>query len=117
MPAKLSHQSKYKNNIKLYNYLESLEIKPNDWLVIVYFYTALHIVESILADYHKDSGNHIQRNKSVKSMACFREVRNAYMALYFESRAARYDCVEINNQKVTNAKNNLERIITELLNK
>jgi len=60
-----------------------------DWAVTVAFYTAVHLVEARLAQYHTHSTNHAQRDNEIRRR--FRPIWHNYNRLQNNSRGARYD--------------------------
>ncbi len=63
-----------------------------DWMVVVVFYTALHAVETLLAnDRITVIAGHTARNQTLKSVNRYKQVWTHYRPLYDAARTARYD--------------------------
>ncbi|MFC7230691.1 hypothetical protein ACFQMM_03480 [Saliphagus sp. GCM10025308] len=110
------HKSKAEENEFIAGELnESVEIDDiNEWVVTVYFYSALHHVERKLAQQNIDSGNHVERNRNIKDHISSRSLYLNYKELKDWSEQARYDCWEADDDHVTWCKDNLEIIKSEL---
>ena len=59
-----------------------------DWIVTAAFYKAVHLVEGLLVRKGCPTGNHYQRNETLKRR--FPGVWRGYRPLYNQSRVARY---------------------------
>jgi hypothetical protein len=114
MPTCDLHQLNYINNLEVAENMRDFERIPNDWIIILYFYSAVHLVEKILSDQGVHSTTHVDRFKNVKTH--LRPVLPQYQALYNESIEARYNCTPMTSGKVVNAKKNLEEITEKLTN-
>lgn len=63
-----------------------------DWVVTIAFYTALHLVTSVITSTGRRSPtSHHERNRIVASDRRFQNIQTSYLLLYQEARAARYD--------------------------
>lgn len=112
MPDCKQHQDKYTSNFEVATALATLDKAPNDWIVTLYFYTALHLVEKKLADQEIHSETHTIRFRNIRQH--LRQIYVEYQALYNESLEARYNCTEMTPGKVVNAKRNLDLITKKL---
>lgn len=108
MGTSLQHRTQFESNINFSESIKGLKPMPNDWLITVYFYSALHLIEEELINRGFASRDHQSRNRNVRTY--LRAVARPYAALYTESRVARYECTLITQDKVDNAKRNLDRI-------
>jgi len=108
MPSEAEHEDQYVSNLKTIDLLSTSENPPYDWIVTIYFYAAVHLIEKKYAQYGKHNGNHLERNDCVKTF--FKKIQVYYESLYIDSQSARYDCVEMTPGKVALAKNHLEQI-------
>ena len=112
MPTLEEHQLNHSTNLEVVDGLLGFDNPPNDWIVTIYFYSALHLVEKTLSEQGLHSRGHRERFDNVKSH--LDQISRSYQSLYNESRQARYDCVEITSGKVAKAKRNLDAISTKL---
>lgn len=103
MPSVTAHQEQYEENKTVLEQLDMIPIS-NKWKVTVSFYAALHLVEKQLAEYNQHFKEHKTRNKFIESQKMFEPIREAYDALYIESKRARYTCLKIHDKNVTDAK-------------
>jgi hypothetical protein len=62
-----------------------------EWIVVVWFYIALHYVDAVLAEngYRRIEG-HSNRLATLANVTATREVRADFLQLYEESKEARY---------------------------
>ncbi|HEY6348896.1 MAG TPA: hypothetical protein VI636_05740 [Candidatus Angelobacter sp.] len=88
MPSRDEHLAQAAKNRKLAETLAKTEFL--DWAVTVYFYVAIHIVESYLAIHGYHSSNHDQRRDYMNKIPQLRTVIKEYLALERVSRQARY---------------------------
>lgn len=78
--------------------------QPNDWVVTVSFYSALHIVEKNLISKGKKTIKHEDRNRMViKDQEFGIDVADAYRALYNESKSSGYDCIPFSKKRADDA--------------
>lgn len=86
---------------------------PNNWIVTLYFYSALHLVEeNRWRRFKEDSENHSDRKRYVKRK--LRCISDNYLSLYNDSVAARYDCVDMTDEKVQSVKTEYSNLVAEL---
>lgn len=98
MPTIQEHKNKYtKNKELLNNELNIASCSNYDWIVIVVFYSALHLVEGELAKSNLHTDRHIERNGMVNMYHAFIKIRAAYKFLYDRSIVARYHATSCNN--------------------
>lgn len=112
MPTFEDHNLNYSTNLAVADGMLKSSNPPNDWIITIYFYAALHLIEKTLSNHGLHSGNHKERFSNVRShLGC---IAIPYQSLYNESKQARYDCVEMTSGKVERAKRNLDKIAEEL---
>lgn len=92
MPSKAEHLQKYKINK---NILETVLDPKNkehyDWIVIVCFYTALHIIEARFAQKSINNATHKEREDRMRDNPDFgRKIAEKYKQLSSYSKVARY---------------------------
>jgi len=104
MPSADEHYKKYLHNKKLRSAdVFSKGIMFADWVIVIMFYEAVHLIERELAKqplqpFH--SKDHAVRMGWVTRTASLNKISKAYAALYMQSRRARYDCVNFTDQDV-----------------
>lgn len=117
MPEKADHMRKYEENKKLLDTKLSIESKEfYNWIVIVSFYAAMHLVEARLAEDGFHSSDHTTRGNNVERFNYLKPIRAEYKTLYDRSRVARYDAAFMNEGKTKLALQCLEKIKQELHN-
>jgi hypothetical protein len=84
MPKPNQHQVKADSNRAFLNTL----LGPPDWMAIIAFYTAVHLVEKLRAHRGEHSISHEDRSASVRKN--FRAIQNEYHELFNNSLVARY---------------------------
>jgi hypothetical protein len=109
MPTIEEHKAQYDSNIKVIAAVSGLEPVPKDWLVTMYFYSALHLVEAKLAKMEIPTDVHRDRNFKVKKH--LKPISRFYLDLFYASQASRYNCIEMTQEHVDTAKGNLDQII------
>lgn len=97
------HDNQIRHNLRVIDLIRHTDNPPNDWIVTVYFYAAVHLIERSLSVQNVHSSSHEQRNETVRSVL-FRDIEKQYESLYIESRHARYSCKQIKKSKVDQAK-------------
>ena len=85
MATEQKHREKAESNKK---FREQIPEEFPDWLAIVAFYEAVHIVETLLARYGIHSKSHTSRNEEIKKR--FPIIWEHYLPLYNVSRLVRY---------------------------
>lgn len=117
MPDEISHHRQAKHNECLLAE-DILSAKPTiypDWTITIAFYCALHLIDAELAKHHKIhsfDGGHVQRRRLVNDhfMGKSRRAIVHYNSLLSASIRARYDCVHLDEQAVSNALRHLHEI-------
>ncbi len=89
------HQLRFENTEKLVNEDVMVIEKTEhcDWLVVIMFYGAVHLVEREFASRKKPfhSENHPQRNKEARALKCGSRVQGDLILLHDASLDARYE--------------------------
>ena len=88
MPARDEHLSQARSNEFVALFL--LQHQYPDWAVTVFFYAALHYVESVLAESNLHSENHPVRDSSIARSVKLRAIYGEYRYLKTLSTDARY---------------------------
>lgn len=112
MPSSDQHETQFKSNIETLHYLSNATSPSYDWMITIYFYAAMHLIEKKLAEYNKHSENHGERNLSVRTL--FRKIKVSYDTLYIESQNARYNCIDMTEGKLRIAETHFKIIEKEL---
>ncbi len=103
MPTTTEHRNRASQNLR---FAESFDLATTpylDWVVTVYFYAALHLVDALL--WEKDNinpGNHEQRSNLVRTKWYLRGIRDEYRELKDRSVNARYDLLTFTKIKIDN---------------
>ncbi|MCH7596907.1 MAG: hypothetical protein IID35_10145 [Planctomycetes bacterium] len=95
MATEDAHLKKAKTNQA---FLETIPDEFSDWLAIVAFYTAVHLVEAIFARQGVPSHNHPQRNRRLKRR--YPEIWRNFRPLYNASTLLRYTDLQIDAKKI-----------------
>lgn len=96
MPNQKDHRSRAAHNHK---FLETIPDEFADWLAIVAFYEAVHLVEMVFATLKRSHNRtHGERNKRLKRE--YPHIWRAFYPLWNYSKLARYECTSINVQHV-----------------
>jgi hypothetical protein len=86
MPKPSQHQEKADHNRAFLNAIVSSG--PADWIAVVAFYTAVHLVEKLRAYRGEHSKDHEERGQAVRKN--FRPIHTPYHELFNHSLIARY---------------------------
>lgn len=98
VPTLDEHKNKYKQNKELLdNELNIATCSNYDWIVIVVFYSALHLVEGELAKQNLHTYKHDSRMGMVNKYSSFVNIRATYKYLYDRSIVARYHAANSSN--------------------
>lgn len=115
MPTLKEHKNKYDINKNLLdNELKIGDCTCYDWITVVAFYSAMHLIEGELAKSNIHNGDHTCRKRTVERFSNFRSIRNQYKVLYDRSRVARYGPAVIDKAKAENALECLKEIEKEI---
>jgi hypothetical protein len=90
MPSKHIHIQLAHHNDEVLEYLLKGTVGFHDWVVIVAFYKAVHLVEALFAIDGIDSSDHNSREKRLKRRKTCKPFYKDYRALREASMVARY---------------------------
>lgn len=110
MANKQIHLAKYKKNKALANSELISKEENNDWKVTMIYYTALHIVDSYLANSNTHPKSHEVRKKVMACNKYLENIIDTYNLLEAKSRKSRYDCLIIKSKDVKKSLDLLNRI-------
>jgi len=100
MPTTNEHISKAIHNSLFSNHLKSSTNEYSDWVVTVYFYTALHLIDAYLATLGKHPPSHHSRDTHIQRVSGLREIYPDYRDLEDLSRDARYTTRVVDQQDI-----------------
>nr|DAX98292.1 MAG TPA: HEPN domain [Caudoviricetes sp.] len=117
MPKQTAHIRKYSHN-KEFSENEYLKDSANiDWAIIATFYSALHLIEGLVAKHnlhfssHKMRAQYVSRDKRLRELG----IPAKYNTLYNQSIRARYDCVAMDKKDLSDVVCALNYIEDKLL--
>ena len=108
MPSRDEHLAQAAKNRKLAETLAKTEFL--DWAVTIYFYVAVHVIESYLAIHGYHSTDHDERRDCINRIPQLRTVIKEYLALERVSRQARYYAQPITPEHLRIAQENLTKV-------
>ena len=116
VPTLDEHKNKYKQNKELLNNELNITTCSNyDWIVIVVFYSALHLVEGELARQGLHTYKHDNRMGLVNKYNSFVKIRAIYKYLYDRSIVARYHATNSTNAVAKKCLKHLSDIEKEIV--
>lgn len=111
MPDIATHQQQAAHNQQVIAYLQQAGDTYLNWVVTVMFYTALHLVDQVLA---QNTGlhprNHRQRHAAIGRQLGLAPVYRDYRELEHQSRRSRYEGARFTAQDVQQLAGRLNRI-------
>jgi len=113
MPKKADHDNQYKSNKALLKTptFDLMSTRHFDWVITITFYCAVHLIEMELASCKNyDSVDHRDRKLQILATKSLKPISSIYLALYIESRRARYECGIITKDDAEKALRTLEKI-------
>ena len=108
------HQKRYENTEKLINeeIFEVNKTEHRDWLSVIMFYGAVHIIEKQLAlrqtPYH--STGHDDRNKETRKLKVGHKLVSNYLLLYNAGLDARYYNIYLTLEEINDLRNSYNTI-------
>ncbi len=105
MPDPKQHQAKADHNracLELFS-----DDRFCDWMAVVAFYTAVHLVEKLRAYNGQHSIDHTDRNKAVRNQ--YRQIHTGFHELYNWAYIARYSTL----QKFTMASEEVRKVLID----
>ncbi len=111
MPDIVTHQQQVGHNRQVSTYLQLAGDTFLDWVVTVMFYTALHLIDQVLAH---NAGlhprNHRQRHAAMSQQPALAPVYRDYRELEHQSWRSRYEGARFTAQEVQQLASRLNRI-------
>jgi len=89
MPSLIEHETQYRHNLEFVQTFYP-GTKYLDWVITLYFYAAVHLIEMLYASLGAHHKGHGARNQHIATD--HPTIAVEYMQLYLESRRVRYDC-------------------------
>jgi hypothetical protein len=93
VPDKQAHWNRAQHNQEFVASLDLERTLYRDWILVAYFYKALHLVDCFFAARHRHFDNHGERITGVRRSPHLTAVYSDFMYLYDRSRDVRYTCV------------------------
>jgi len=91
MPSESVHRFQAEHNKQFLDWLDLDVTKYLDWAVTVIFYTALHLVEWLLATKGLHSDSHASRHRAMSRVSELKLIYRYYRELENQSRRSRYE--------------------------
>lgn len=89
--------------------------KPNNWIVICEFYTAVHYVDAVLSRSSLHPKNHTERFKRIRHRNAFSSTaKKLYETLYDLSIQSRYHCTQMYQGQVNSSRTARKKLESEL---
>lgn len=115
MPSVDDHRKQFNSNKISISNVQTLEKPPNDWLVTMAFYAAIHLVESIIVTkMGKFTENHNDRKLAISRISELKSIRSDYLTLESYSHKSRYLCKTFSDKDVSKVLGVLKKIEDEL---
>jgi hypothetical protein len=108
LPSRDEHLAQASKNQKLADTLAKTEF--TDWAVTLYFYTAIHLVESYLSIHGYHCDYHAERKKRMSAIPQLRKIFPEYETLRVLSRQARYHAQPISPDDLKRAQEKLAAV-------
>lgn len=119
MPSSEKHLQQYRKNRETLASLQGIVPPPNDWIVTVAFYSAVHLMEKVLVDkLGRSSKSHANRNDLIASIDILkrnRTIRSNYTALEMNAWRSRYECVTFTDSETSVLIGFLDQLEQELI--
>lgn len=112
MPTREQHLKQAARNEKLAKVLVHTDYR--EWTVTVLFYAAVHYIEAFLAVQSIHCVDHAARSDKVRTIPQMREIGKQYEALRTISRQARYQAIQICDEDVNRAEQNLAAVRSQI---
>lgn len=111
MPDLLAHQQQAEHNRAALAHLSRPGDDYLDWVATVLFYTALHIIDQVLAHRARlHPASHRERRLAIQRDSALRPVFFDFAELEHQSRRARYECVPFNSAEIAALQSRLDQI-------
>jgi len=100
MPSESVHRRQAEHNKQFLDWLDLDVTKYLDWTVTAIFYTALHLVEWLLATKGLHSDSHANRHQAMSRVSELKRIYPDYRELENQSRRSRYEGAEFTREFV-----------------
>lgn len=89
MPSRSKHENKVQSNQRFLDAIAPTVETAADWVAVVAFYTAVHLVETLRALDNEHSRDHFERLEYVQKN--HRDIHHPFRSLFDVSKLARYE--------------------------
>jgi len=101
MAAPAQHIERAKRNQQFAEHLDLGTTEFRDWIVVGYFYSALHWIDAYLVSINRPPGdNHGSRNTLTNTERELTPISRPYRLLYSYSRNVRYDLIDFSADRI-----------------
>ncbi|MNW48875.1 hypothetical protein D3C74_262650 [compost metagenome] len=113
------HKNQFQKNKVAIDKVKTLQAPPNDWLITMAFYAAVHLIEYKIVDLTgRGTGSHTARqNEMNKLKTVFRPIAPYYSTLETYSHRSRYRCESFHESDVNKILSYLEDIEKHILDR
>jgi len=102
LPTAHDHKNQFERNKSSISAVGTLQDPPNDWIITMAFYAAVHLIEGVLVEkLEKGSGDHKTRRRLMGSVSQLRPIGPKYATLEDYSHKSRYKCKTFQEDDVT----------------
>lgn len=111
MPTTEQHKRQFELNKATIAAVRELNPPPNDWLVTMAFYAAVHLIEGVIVEnFSKGTGDHQSRKRYINMISKLKPIRADYLNLEHYSHDSRYMCRKFKNSDVDKILESLMKI-------
>ncbi|MEC0089395.1 HEPN domain-containing protein [Paenibacillus macquariensis] len=115
MATAQQHKRQFEKNKATIAVVNQLDSPPNDWLITMAFYAAVHLIEGVIVDKtSKGTKDHKTRRVAMTRISTLRPVGALYSTLEDYSHRSRYQCKSFNKEDVSKILEFLDRIEKQL---
>ncbi|MGG4504200.1 hypothetical protein [Paenibacillus polymyxa] len=101
MPTSQQHKRQFESNMAAISAVQKLDTPPNDWLITMAFYAAVHLIEGIIVQtVPKGTGDHKIRKEYINRIAKLKPIGPFYSTLENYSHKSRYQCKTFKKEEV-----------------
>jgi len=109
------HKRQFEKNKATIAVVKQLDSPPNDWLITMAFYAAVHLIEGVIVDKtSQGTKDHKTRRVAMNMISTLKPVNALYSTLEEYSHRSRYQCKSFNKEEVSKILGYLDRIEKQL---